>query len=117
MFRKTVAAAVLTTIAVFATAPVQAHDHDRGWHGHHDYYHDRGWHDHRDYDRGWHDHHGYDRRCRNDGTGGAIIGGVAGGLLGNAIAGHGDKTLGTVLGAGGGALAGNAIARNGTHRC
>ena len=64
-----------------------------------------------------HDHYYHDRRCRNDGTGGAIIGAVGGGLLGNAIAGHGDKTLGTVLGAGGGALAGNAIARNGTHRC
>lgn len=101
MFRKTVTAAALITIAALGTVPVQAHDHDHG------YYHGRGYHDH-----GYHD-----RRCRNDGTGGAIIGGVAGGLLGNAVAGRGDKTLGTVLGAGGGALAGNAIARNGSHRC
>ena len=107
MFRKTVIAATLTTIAALGAAPVQAHYHDRGWHDHRGY----------DHDRGYHDHGYHDRRCRNDGTGGAIIGGVAGGLLGNAVAGHGDKTLGTVLGAGGGALAGNAIARNGSHRC
>jgi hypothetical protein len=102
MFRKTVIAAALATIAALGAVPVQAHYHDRGWNDHHGYYHDHGYHD---------------RRCRNNGTGGAIIGGVAGGLLGNAVAGHGDKTLGTVLGAGGGALAGNAIARNGSHRC
>ncbi len=103
MFRKTVIAAALATVTALAAMPAQAHYHDR--------YDHRGW--------GHHDHHGgyYDRRCRNDGTGGAIIGAVGGGLLGNAIAGHGDKTLGTVLGAGSGALAGNAIARNGTHRC
>lgn len=111
MFRKTVTAAALATIAALGTVPVQAHDHDHGYH--------RGW-DHHGWDHDDGDRRGYyyhDHRCRNDGTGGAIIGGVAGGLLGNAVAGRGDKTLGTVLGAGGGALAGNAIARNGSHRC
>jgi hypothetical protein len=104
MFSKIVtAAAALASVATLGAAPAQAHYHDR---------YDRHGYDHRGHHGGY-----YDRRCRNSGTGGAIIGGVAGGLLGNAVAGHGDKTLGTVLGAGGGALAGNAIARNGTHRC
>lgn len=49
---------------------------------------------------------------RSDGTTGTIIGGLAGGVLGNIIAPGGSKTLGTILGAGGGALAGRAIDRN-----
>lgn len=62
--------------------------------------------------------YGYDRpgyrpaRC-NNGTGGTIIGAIAGGLLGRTIDTRGDRTLGTVLGAGAGALAGNAIGRSG----
>jgi uncharacterized protein YcfJ len=61
---------------------------------------------------------GYDYRERGDyrrchsGAGGTIIGAIAGGLLGNAVAGYGDRGLGTVLGAGAGALAGNAISRS-----
>ena len=51
-------------------------------------------------------------RC-NNGTGGTIIGAIAGGLLGRTIDTRGDRTLGTVLGAGAGALAGNAIGRSG----
>ena len=55
---------------------------------------------------------------RNDGTTGLIIGGAAGGLLGNAIAPGGSGLLGTVLGAAGGALAGRAIERgNDQVRC
>lgn len=107
MFRKTITAAALVAVAALGTVPAAArHHNDRDGY-------------HRGYDRhhGYHGRGDYDRRCRNSGTGGAIIGGVAGGLLGNAVAGRGDKTLGTVLGAGGGALAGNAIARNGSHRC
>lgn len=50
---------------------------------------------------------------RGNGTTGLVIGGVAGGLLGNAIAGG---TLGTLLGAGGGALLGRSIDR-GNVRC
>lgn len=63
------------------------------------------------YDRGY---RGYDRgyrRCSN-GAGGTIVGALAGGLLGNVIAGRGDHTLGTVLGAGAGALAGRAVDRS-----
>ncbi|MBT2185946.1 glycine zipper 2TM domain-containing protein [Sphingobium nicotianae] len=51
-----------------------------------------------------------------DGTRGAIIGGVAGGVLGNVIAPRGSKTLGTIIGAAGGAIAGTAIDK-GEVRC
>lgn len=67
---------------------------------------------------GYPDRYGYDRpgyrdaRC-DRGTGGAIIGAIAGGLLGNVVSSRHDRTLGTVLGAGAGALAGNAIGRSG----
>jgi hypothetical protein len=46
---------------------------------------------------------------RDDGTTGLIVGGMAGGVLGNIIAPGGSKTLGTILGAGAGALIGRAI--------
>lgn len=49
---------------------------------------------------------------RNDGTTGLLVGGAAGGLLGNIIAPGGSETLGTLLSAAGGALAGRAIDRN-----
>ena len=45
---------------------------------------------------------------RSNGTTGLVVGGIAGGLLGNAIAGG---TLGTLIGAGGGALLGRSIDR------
>jgi len=51
-----------------------------------------------------------------DGTTGLVVGGLAGGVLGNIIAPGGSKTLGTILGAAGGALAGRAIDRN-SVRC
>lgn len=55
--------------------------------------------------------------CRKpDGTTGLVVGGLAGGVLGNIIAPGGSKTLGTILGAGAGALAGRAIDRN-SVRC
>ncbi|MDB5712823.1 MAG: glycine zipper protein [Sphingomonadales bacterium] len=50
---------------------------------------------------------------RNDGTTGLVIGGLAGGLLGNTIAPGGSKLLGTVLGGGAGALLGQAIGKDG----
>lgn len=53
---------------------------------------------------------------RDDGTKGLIVGGLAGGVLGNIIAPGGSKTLGTILGAGAGALAGREIDRSGV-RC
>lgn len=39
------------------------------------------------------------------------MGGLAGGALGNIIAGGGSKLLGTIIGAGGGALLGQAVDR------
>ncbi|SKB89660.1 glycine zipper 2TM domain-containing protein [Sphingopyxis flava] len=48
------------------------------------------------------------RQC-DKGTGGTIIGAVAGGLAGHEIAGRGDKTVGTIIGGAIGALAGRAI--------
>lgn len=56
-------------------------------------------------------------RCYDKGNGGLAIGGIAGGLLGNSIAGRGDRTLGTVLGAAAGALAGRAIDKSDGRRC
>ena len=51
--------------------------------------------------------------CRRpDGTTGLIIGGLAGGALGNLIAPGGSKTLGTIIGAVGGGIAGRALDRN-----
>ena len=55
--------------------------------------------------------------CRRpDGTTGLIVGGLAGGVLGNIISPGGSNTLGTILGAAGGAVAGRAIER-GEARC
>lgn len=48
---------------------------------------------------------------RDDGTTGLIIGGMAGGVLGNVIAPGGSKTLGAIIGAGAGALLGREIDR------
>ena len=51
--------------------------------------------------------------CRRpDGTTGLIIGGIAGGILGNVIAPDGSETLGTILGALAGAAIGHEIDRN-----
>lgn len=51
--------------------------------------------------------------CRRpDGTTGLIIGGIAGGVLGNIIAPGGSNTLGTILGAVAGGVGGRAIDRN-----
>lgn len=70
----------------------------------------------RDDDQIYRDAHG-NYYCRKpDGTTGLIVGGLAGGILGNIIAPGGSKTLGTILGAGAGALAGTAIDRN-SIRC
>lgn len=50
---------------------------------------------------------------RSDGTTGLIIGGITGGVLGNAIAPGGSKTLGALLGGGIGALLGQSVDRGG----
>lgn len=52
------------------------------------------------------DRYAHDRKVT-----GTVLGGVAGGLLGNVIAGRGDRTEGTLIGAGVGAVIGNQAAR------
>jgi hypothetical protein len=126
MLRKFLTAAAVVTAAITAVAPVAAEaqyyggfhqvrhwNGDRGYYGRgyyrgdRGYYHDRG----RYYDRGY-----YRGRCRDKGTGGTIIGAIAGGLLGHEIGNgrydRGDGTTGAIVGAGVGALAGRAIDRN-----
>ncbi|WP_315760537.1 glycine zipper 2TM domain-containing protein [Sphingomonas sp. Y38-1Y] len=111
-----------TTALVVPTAPAQAQGYygqDYGYAGQR--YRDRGYYGDRRYDRGYdrryygNDRRYYRNRARercNDGDGGTIVGAIAGGLLGNQIAGRGDRTLGTILGGGVGALAGRAIDRS-----
>lgn len=53
---------------------------------------------------------------RSDGSAGLIVGGLAGGVLGNIIAPGGSKTLGTIIGAAGGAVIGSAVDK-GEVRC
>ena len=111
-FRKSIGALVLAATAVtgFAAAPAQAgrgYDDD-GYYSRNDRY-DR--YDRRDYRR---DNRRADRYYRGNarcdkGTGGTIIGAVAGGLLGNEVARRGNKTEGSIIGAAVGALAGRAI--------
>src|SRR3546814_2869299 len=48
---------------------------------------------------------------RSDGTTGLIIGGLAGGVIGNLVTDGGSQLLGTLIGAGAGALLGNEIDR------
>ncbi len=96
---------------------------DRGYRGYDNYrgYNDRGYRGYRGdryqyrNNRGYRGNDGY-YRCRRDGTAGTIIGAIAGGLLGNEVAGRGDRTEGTIIGGAVGALAGRAIDKS-DSRC
>ena len=59
--------------------------------------------------------------CKNvkkKATTGTVIGALGGGLVGNTVAGRGDKTAGTLVGAGVGAVAGHQIAKsNAKKKC
>lgn len=119
-FKKLSIALALTATTVGAVAPAQARDHGRhnGWGDRDRYERDRYG---RDYDsrvRYQTDNRYYrDDRCRSDGAAGTIIGAIAGGLIGNSVAGrHGDKTAGTIIGGAVGAIAGRAIDK-GDDRC
>ncbi|WP_242186224.1 glycine zipper 2TM domain-containing protein [Sphingomonas sp. CARO-RG-8B-R24-01] len=125
------ATAMAVTASGLAATPASAQRYDRG----DGYAYDQAYRDGYNRDDGYRggyrggyrdDRRGYDDRGYNDrryyntarngcrsGDSGTIIGAIAGGLLGNVVAGRGDRTLGTVLGAGGGALAGRAIDRDG----
>jgi len=129
MLRKIIAAVAATTAVFTATVPMAAqaqyyggrYEQVRDWRGDRGYYGDRGYRRDGYYrDRGYSRDRGYYRgdrgRCRDKGTGGTIIGAIAGGLLGHEIGNgrydRGDGTTGAILGAGVGALAGRAIDRN-----
>jgi uncharacterized protein YcfJ len=106
------AALAMTATAVIPVAPAMAQSrYDRGYSdAYRDGYNRDGYRTYRGYDR---DYRNYRMRQKcNDGDGGTIIGAIAGGLLGNSIAGRGDRTVGTIIGGGVGALAGRAIDRS-----
>ena len=53
--------------------------------------------------------------CKNikkKATNGTVIGALGGGLVGNTVAGRGNRTEGTLIGAGVGAVAGHQIAKS-----
>jgi hypothetical protein len=102
----------------------------RGHDRHYDREYDR---DYRDYDDRDYRRSNYDERIsrdtriwrgsngqyycqRENGTTGLLIGGVVGGLIGNEVAGRGDRTLGAIIGAAGGAILGRSIDRS-NSRC
>ncbi|WP_076071532.1 glycine zipper 2TM domain-containing protein [Sphingomonas montana] len=139
MFAKFLTAATLslTAVAVVAPMPAMAQNwapaaysrYDDGQSG----FQQVGWRDRRDgrygrngrgyrnngYRNDRYGNNGYrgNQRCYDKGNGGLAIGGIAGGLLGNQVAGRGDRTLGTILGAGVGALAGRAVDKSDGRRC
>ena len=59
--------------------------------------------------REWRGKNGKTYCRRSNGTTGLVVGGVAGALVGNGVAGRGDKLLGTVVGGAAGALGGRAV--------
>jgi uncharacterized protein YcfJ len=104
------AAATMVATSFGVAAPAMARDHYRDYRGYqaHDYrYRDRDYRNDRRDDRRY---YANNQRCRDNGTGGTVIGAIAGGLLGHEVAGRrGDKTAGVIIGGAVGALAGRAI--------
>jgi hypothetical protein len=125
MFKKLTligAALAMSAGALIPAAPAAAQSHrgyDNGrYEGRRDYREDRGYRNDRGY-RGQRNNYRGDRgrnRC-SDGTTGTVIGAIAGGLLGNQVAGRGDRTAGTLLGGVVGGLAGRSIDRGGSNGC
>ncbi|MBN8820088.1 MAG: glycine zipper 2TM domain-containing protein [Sphingomonas sp.] len=118
------AAATMVVTSLGVAAPAMARNGYRDYRG--DYGRDYRYGD-RDYrDRDYRDvryrdgryAYGGDRyRCRDNGTGGTIIGAIAGGLIGHEVAGRrGDKTAGVIIGGAVGAIAGRAIDKS-DSRC
>ena len=138
-----IAAFVLPALPAFADPPPwapahgrRAKDHDDG-DRYRDQYRDEDRDGDRDGDRDhyryYEDHRAHERRViryderiyrgddgryychRSDGTTGLIVGGIAGGLIGNSLSRGRSATLGTLLGAGAGALLGQAIEKNSVY--
>lgn len=57
-----------------------------------------------------------DKNVKKKANTGTVIGAVAGGLLGNQVAGNGARTEGTLLGAGVGAVVGHEVAKSNAKR-
>jgi uncharacterized protein YcfJ len=117
-FKNTIGALVLAATAVTgltATPAIAGGRYDDGYsrYDRGDRYDRYDRHDRREYRRGdryYRNNYRNDyQRCNNSGTGGTIIGAVAGGLLGNEVARRGNRTEGSIIGAAVGALAGRAI--------
>lgn len=123
-------ALALAAMTAGAVAPAQAHDRGRhnGWYNQDRYEQRYDRYDrYNDYDRYERDrdvryqvdnrYYRDDYRCqRSDGTTGTILGAIAGGLVGNSVAGrHGDRTTGTIIGGAIGAVAGRAIDKGGNN--
>lgn len=117
MFKKLMlasAAATMTVAGIVPAAPAMA----QGYYQHDGRYARDGYHQRAErYDRYDRRDRRYDRRrardnrC-DDGDTGTIIGAIAGGLVGNSVAGRGDRAGGTIIGGVLGALAGRAIDRS-----
>lgn len=115
MFKKLTLAAATFAMGAGALLPATAADAQR----HRGPAYDRSYGDARYGDRTYRGDDGYaryrsTRKCSN-GTTGAILGAIAGGLLGRTIDTGGDRAVGTILGGAGGALAGRAIERGGSR--
>ena len=117
MFARTFKIAAIAVLGAAIMIPVAAEArHFRG-DGYGGGYHRGGGYDgNRGYGYGYGGRGYYRGRCRDRGTGGTIIGAIAGGLLGHEVAqgryNRGDGTTGAIVGAGVGALAGRAIDRD-----
>lgn len=64
----------------------------------------------------WRGRNGQYHCQKENGTTGLLIGAAVGGLVGNEVAGRGDRTLGAIIGAAGGAILGRTIDRS-NSRC
>ena len=112
-------AMVATTAIMFSTPAMARNNHGGGYYesGYDEQYEDgRDYRNGRDY-RDYRNNRNYRNNRCSKGTGGTIIGAIAGGLLGNAVVGRrGDRTTGMILGAGAGALAGRALDKSSSSR-
>ena len=128
-FKKNIGALVLAATAItgFSATPATARDRydDNYGYSDRDYRYDRenaryerdyreSRYEDREYRRAERDYRNNSNRC-GKGTGGTIIGAVAGGLLGNQVARRGNRTEGSIIGAAVGALAGRAIDKSGSN--